>query len=171
MSTVSNNGKKKSLYERLYISANDFNMAKQYAEHLLKKGWYSAPYERRGSIYMQQSAFTTSLIVSYARPFTNSKGWPPFPDEFINYSEKEDQLHKKLISLRHQVYAHSDSNKYSIQPYKIDEDVLTDIVGEPFRMLSSDECKLVVKMISDIQSSLYPRLRKLRRELINEYTA
>ena len=161
---------KKALYGRLYVSANDFHMAKQYAEHLLKKGWHSAPYERRGTIYMQQSAFTTALVVSYARPFTNSKGWPRFPTEFIVYTEQENQLHEKLLEFRHQVYAHSDSEKYSIHPYKIEDNVFTDIVGEPFRKLTSDDCNLLVSMIKGIQNFLLPRLAELRGGLVDEDT-
>jgi len=171
MDDVRYSGQKKALYERLYVSANDFRMAKQYTEHLLKKVWHSAPFELRGSIYMQQSAFTTSLIVSYARPFTRSKGWPALPSEFVVYSEEQQQLHHKIMDLRHKVYAHSDSEKYSIRPYKIDDGVLTDIVGEPFRKLTSDECSLLLSMIDGIQIRLHPKLEELRCTIINEAKA
>ena len=162
---------KKDLYERLYVSAGDFSLAKQYAEHLLKKGWHAAPYERRGTIYMQQSAFTTALIVSYARPFTKSKGWPKFPQEFIAYDESANQLHKKIMDLRHQVYAHSDSTNYSIRPFKVSDSIISDIIAEPFRRLTANECKLLVGMIDNIQVLLLPRLEQLRKELADETTA
>ncbi|MDH5180299.1 MAG: hypothetical protein OEZ39_13400 [Gammaproteobacteria bacterium] len=166
-----NENEKKALYERLYVSLNDLHMAKQYAEWLIKKGWHSAPYERRGSIYMQQSAFTTSLIVSYCRPFTKSKGWPKLPSEFVVYSAEESVLHRKIMDLRHQVYAHSDSEKYSIRPWKISEDVFTDIVGEPFRRVSADECAKLVKMIAGVSKRIRPRLTVLQRELLGEKNA
>src|SRR5438445_12970197 len=109
MGATEGDSDKKALYARLYFSAQDFWYAKSYALHLIKKGWHSAPYERRGTIYMQQSAFTTSLIVSYARPFTRSNGWPKFPERFVQYDAQETLLHQRLLDLRHQVYAHSDS--------------------------------------------------------------
>jgi hypothetical protein len=146
----------------------DLSMAQHYAGHLIKKGWHSAPYERRGSIYMQQSAFTTSLIVSYARPFTKSKGWPSFPKEFMNYDEGARSLHEKLMNLRHQVYAHSDSSQHSIRPFQINDNQFVDIVGAPFLRLSKAECELVIRMINGIQSLLSPRLKLLQSELADE---
>lgn len=58
--------KKQRVYERLLVAAENFGFARQYAQHLLKKRWHSARWEHRGSIYMQQSAFVTALVVSYA---------------------------------------------------------------------------------------------------------
>lgn len=156
---------KRNLYERLYVSALDLGAARQYAVHLLKKGWHFAPYDRRGSIYMQQSAFTTSLVVSYARPFTRGEGWPPFPPEFRQYSAAEIALHEHLMLLRHKVYAHSDSSSYTVKPWRIDADLLTDVQGIPFLRLSKDECELVVLMIDGIHRLLEPRLAALREEI------
>ncbi len=156
---------KRELYERLYVSALDFGLARQYAAHLLKKGWHSAPYERRGSIYMQQTAFTTALVVSYARPFKGSRGWPPFPKEFWQYDQTQSALHEHLIGLRDQVCAHSDSSRYTVKPWRIDADSLTDIQSVPFLRLSKEECELVVSMINGIHRLLSPRLKLLRSEL------
>jgi hypothetical protein len=156
---------KRDLYERLYVSAMDLGMARQYAAYLLKKGWHSAPYERRGSIYMQQSAFTTALVVSYARPFTRGDGWPPFSQEFRQYGFAESTLHERLMTLRHKVYAHSDSSSYTVKPWRIDSDLLADIQGTPFLRLSMAECELIVSMINGVHNLLRPRLKVLQREL------
>ena len=117
---------------------------------------------------MQQSAFTTSLIVSYARPFTRGKGWPRFPLEFMQYNEDSAQLHQKILDLRHQVYAHSDSSRYSIRPFQMDSDLFADIIGAPFLRLTQDECKLLVAMIDSIRALLLPRLKELRKDLACE---
>lgn len=154
-----------SLYERLYVSAQDFASAKSYALHLLKKGWHSAPYQRRGTIYMQQSAFTTALIVSYARPFTKGKGWPMFPEKLVQFNAQEALMHQRILDLRHQVYAHSDSASYSIRPFKIGDNAYTDVVGAPFLLLKKEECDLIVGMIDGIFKRLGPELEKLRMEL------
>jgi|GEM_PF-2034815 len=153
------------LYERLFVSAGDFAQARQYALHLIKKGWHLAPCERRGSIYMQQSAFTTSLVVSYARPFTRSDGWPKFPDEFVQYSEPESLLHTHIMGLRHQVYAHSDSERYTVKPFRLDADSLADIVGEPFLRLSKEQCEMVIAMVDGIHERLHPRIKQMRIEI------
>lgn len=158
-----------ALYARLYVSTQDLSCARSYAQHLIKKGWHSAPYERRGTVYMQQSAFTTALVVSYCRPFTRGKGWPQFPERFVRYTVNEARLHRRILDLRHQVYAHSDSERYSIRPMKLGADVFSDIVGAPFLMLKKEECELVVCMIDGICRLLQPELESLRKELAKDW--
>ena len=85
------------LYGRLYVSREDIGFASYCAGVLLKKGWHGQPWERRGSIYQQQAAFTSALITAYARPFTTSKGWPTFPAKLIPYDAAELTLHNRLI--------------------------------------------------------------------------
>lgn len=121
---------KQRLYERLYV-AEDLGLARQYAQLLLKKGGHSAPWERRGSIYMQQSAFVTALVVSYVRAFTKSYGWPRLPEGTLPEGQGATALHKQLMDLRHEVYAHSDSKHHKVLPWRIDSEALTDVRGAP----------------------------------------
>jgi hypothetical protein len=129
------------LYSKLYVSISDVEFARYCACVLLKKGWHSQPWERRGTIYQQQAAFTSALVTAYGRPFTNSKGWPKIPEELIRYNEQETKLHKNLITLRHTVYAHSDSENYSIRPWR-SGDFSTDIVGAPTLRITSEDAQL-----------------------------
>jgi hypothetical protein len=156
---------KRALYERLYIAAQDFEMARQYAAFLTRKGWHSAPYERRGTVYMQQSAFTTALVVSYARPFTKSFGWPPLPNEIARYEEPDLEMHEYLLGLRHEVYAHSDSSRHRVRPFRIGNESLTDLVGTPFLRLSKFECEMVISMVTSKIKMIHPLLTQLRQEL------
>lgn len=153
------------LYERLFVAAEDLGLARQYAQHLLKKGWHSAPWERRGSIYMQQSAFVTALVVSYARAFTKSHGWPKFPEIFLSEDQAAIALHEQLISLRHEVYAHSDSKHHKVQPWRIDSEVLTDIRGAPFRCFTKGECELITELVDGILGRLSPQLAIMRAQI------
>lgn len=114
---------------------------------------------------MQQSAFTTSLVVSYARPFKQSYGWPDFPNEFKHYDTEQAVLHEQLIALRDQVFAHSDSASYTIRPYRIDSELLTEIEGVPFLRLSKVQCEQVIAMANGIVCRLRPRMTELRNEL------
>ena len=70
----------------------------------------------QGSICMQQAAFTTALIMSYSRPFIQSKGWPKLPQELVPYNTTELHIHEQVMQLRHQGYAHSDSSRHKIRP-------------------------------------------------------
>lgn len=156
---------KQKLYERLYVAAVDLGLARQYAQHLLTMGWHSAPYERRGSIYMQQSAFVTALVVSYARPFTQSRGWPKLPLDPLYHDQSYLGLHDRLISLRHECYAHSDSKHFKVQPWRIDSQTLTDVYGAPFRRLSKEECEQLLVMIDDVLARLSPMLDMMQAEI------
>jgi hypothetical protein len=52
---------------------------------ILKKQWHDEPWKRRGTVHQRQAAFTTASVTSYARPFVQSKGWPRFPSNLMNY--------------------------------------------------------------------------------------
>ncbi len=156
---------KQKLYERIYVAAEDIWLARQYAKHLLKNGWHSAPWERRGSIYMQQSAFVTALVVSYARAFTKSYGWPSLPDGILPEDQGSKVLHEQLIKLRHEVYAHSDSKHHKIQPWRLDSEVITNIRGSPILRFTKDECERIIELIDKIRERLMPKIISMRAEI------
>jgi hypothetical protein len=96
---------KKTQLERLFASTYDFGQANFCARYLLKKGWHSNPWERRGTIYAQQTAFVTNLIVAYARPFVTSKGWPAYPSKLTNFDAMQKEMHERLLQMRHEIFA------------------------------------------------------------------
>lgn len=130
------------LYSRLYVSGLDFDFAAYCLGVLLKKGWHCQPWERRGTIYQQQSAFTSALVIAYARPFTKSKGWPHFPSELKAFDLEESAMHKHIMELRHTIYAHSDSKHYAVIPWRT-EAFSTDILTAPWphRAVASNNCE------------------------------
>jgi hypothetical protein len=148
------------LYSKLYVSSSDIAFAQYCATVILKKGWHSQPWQRRGTIYQQQAVFTTALVTAYVRPFTHSKGWPNLPSDLLTYDAQERALHKKLINLRHTVYAHSDSKNYSIRPWHT-EDFSTDIVGAPVMRITSEEATLFQVMTRKLLLSMDARRKTL----------
>jgi hypothetical protein len=148
------------LYSKLAVSGFDIGFARYCASVILKKGWHDEPWKRRGTIYQQQAAFTTALVTAYGRPFTQSKGWPSFPLKLIAYNAQEEALHKRLIQLRHTVYAHSDSASYSIRPWRSGE-FSTDIVGAPALRITAAEAKLFMRMTSKLLASINLRMEAL----------
>jgi len=153
----------RQLYSKLYVSRNDIEFARYCARVLLKKGWHVQPWERRGSIYQQQSVFTLSLVVAYGRVFTHSKGWPRLPVEFMAaYDESEAALHQQLIEWRHTTYAHSDSTKYSVQPWRrMHSSFTTDILSAPVLRISASDTKLFLDMTSKLLRAISDRMRSL----------
>ena len=47
------------LYGKLFVSRNDIGFAQYCASELLKKGWHSLWWERRGTVYQQQAVYTS----------------------------------------------------------------------------------------------------------------
>lgn len=151
-----------NLFRRLHVSLADIRSARFCAGVLLKNGWHHTPWERGGTIYDRQSAFTTALVVSYGRPFTTSKGWPQFPDRLLDAYEAGDKvLHRQLLDLRGTVYAHSDSTSYDIRPspkhYTIQH--------FPSMMITASDCKQFQRMTL----ALIKRIRERYDELSETY--
>jgi hypothetical protein len=164
---VADMSKESALYQRLYIAREDLHFANSFAQHLLKKGWHFAPWERRWTTYVQQAAFTSAFVTAYARPFTRSVGWPEFPMRLAPYLQTELRLHQQIILLRHQVYAHSDSSRHNVRPMRIVGHPSA-IVGSPFLRLSKDELELAIVMIRKTISLLEQELEMLMPRIERE---
>ncbi|HJU70864.1 MAG TPA: hypothetical protein VJ603_03385 [Paucimonas sp.] len=151
-----------SLYELLYVAEEDLAQASFYAGHLLKNSWHFVPWEtrRRWKTYMQQSAYTTALVVAYSRAFVKSRGWPEFPKRLIKYSQEQNLLHKKILNLRNEVYAHSDIKLRQIKPVKIN-DYPSAIEYLPEMRLKKEEIEELINMISITKSTIRNRLKQL----------
>jgi hypothetical protein len=63
---------------------------------IIKKGWHHQPWERRASIYLQQSVYTTAFVVAYVRPFTTRRA--QFPQDLIVFNLHEMELHELVRS-------------------------------------------------------------------------
>jgi hypothetical protein len=74
-------------------------------------------------------------------------------------------LHKRLMSLRHEVYAHSDSKHHKVQSWRIDSKVLTDIRGAPFGRFTKGECERITELIDGIRERLLPKITFMRTEI------
>lgn len=119
-------------YGRLDIAARDLYQTIEFGEFILKMGWKAKPWSR-GTTYLQQSAFVTSMVVSYGRAFSKSNGWGKLPKFFIqSFTSEEASLHADMLDKRNQVYAHSDSVHYPISPWDSDHhtDIITLVVFE-----------------------------------------
>ena len=155
------NARDAALYGRLYVSNSDIAFAAYCAGVLLQKGWHGQPWERRGTIYQQQSAFTSALITAYGRPFTTSKGWPEIPRKLIPYDAEQMTLHRRLLDLRNKVYAHSDSESFSVRPWR-SADFETTIIGAPPLRISKEDVDQFLAMTQSLHVSLSKRMKALR---------
>lgn len=158
--TLSLSTKAHVLYEKLHVSRIDIFTAIFCVDTIIKNKRHNMPWERRGSIYKQQSIYMTALVVSYARPFTRSEGWPALPADLLGFSIDERELHDSILKLRNKVYAHSDSASYSIRPVMIGE-IVTAIEGLPILRFTADQATLFREMATNHCLSITSRLRLL----------
>ena len=148
------------LYAKLYASLSDIAFARQCAEHIRQKGWNRRPWSR-GSGYFQQSAFVTSLVVSYGRPFASSRGQPNFPQRLLPYDAFQRALHDLLMQQRNQIYAHSDLEHWTVRPWR-SEDIETTIVGQPILALEPDQITGFLTMTESLIDRIRERMSALR---------
>ena len=162
---MSETSHKKRQFDRLFASSHDFAQANFCARYLLKKGWHSKPWERRGTIYQQQTAFVTNTVIAYARPFVGSEGWPGFPWRLTNFDADQKEMHNKILRVRHRIFAHSDCENFKFRPVDMGSSQTT-VERVPFVILSSDESERIKVMTEELIKSIDRKLEELHRELL-----
>lgn len=113
---------------------------------------------------MKQEAFTTALIVAYARPFTKGIGWPLFPLKLCDYDAEEKAIHSNLISKRHSIYAHSDAQSHPVIPVNIGG--YPSFIGKQYANYLPRSClEAIQSMVEKTQSNIQRELKVLLRSV------
>jgi hypothetical protein len=142
---------------------SDLRQASFFARHLLKKGWHFEPFDRRirWSTYMQQAAFTSALVTSYCRPFAQTRKGSTLPNRVASFASlHERELHRRVLSLRNTVYAHSDVALHQVRPVAI-EGYPTAVVTMPVLRLSKEDTELLHSMIERLIDNISERLSEI----------
>jgi hypothetical protein len=149
-------------YERLIVFEEDFRQADYFANFLRKKGWHFDPWDTkiRSSTYMQQAAFTSALVTAYCRPFAQSRGKPALSvKKMARYNTQQKALHERLITLRNEVYAHSEVAIRNVRPWTIG--------GEESAIVRFPALKLTREEVEDAGGMIHLMLTAIRRQLQN----
>src|SRR6185312_5754397 len=148
-------------YALLHVSEEDLRQASFYASHLLKKGWHSEWYERRGTVYYQQAAYTTALVMAYTRPFTQTRGGSSLHGKTIaGFSEEQKAQHKRMKVLRDNIYAHTDIPTRRVRPVSF-AGYPSAIETVPPMRLHKAEVEHLQTMIALVQKSIGEQKRGL----------
>ena len=105
---------------RLYISLNDLRDARKFAAYIIKRGLHDKKTELRK---LEHLAFNTALIVSYSRPFKSSQHFKGQGKSSLDgyehkvLGEAEVELHRQILALRDQAYAHSDARSHLFEGF------------------------------------------------------
>ncbi|RYF39646.1 MAG: hypothetical protein EOO38_22990 [Cytophagaceae bacterium] len=147
------------LYKKLWASSRDITLAQQYAEHINKKGWYRQPWSK-GAIYFQQSAYVTSMVVSYGRPFATGRNGVSFPGRLLGYTGADKALHEKMLTLRHEIYAHSDPGHWTTIPWR-SEGFETVIFKKPPLLIEQVEVIQFIAMTGPLLTRINARIHEI----------
>lgn len=147
------------LYKKLWASARDIRLAQQYAEHIDKKDWYREPWSR-GTGYFQQSAYVTSMVVSYGRPFITGRTGIAFPKRLVRYGPDDASLHRKLLTLRNEIYAHSDPEHWTTIPWR-SEGLETVVFKEPKLLIVKAEVVQFIAMTGPLLTRINARIHEI----------
>jgi len=109
---------------RLNIFLFDFNQARQFSGYILRRKLHAVK-NPHAMAKLVHSAFNTSLIVSYSRPFhqsNNTAGLRVSLREAVQavLSGDEIALHRRVIDMRDQTFAHSDAAAHEIKGFNYD---------------------------------------------------
>lgn len=104
---------------RLMMSALDFRHALSAATFLLEDVDWTKSY--RSEELRRFKCYETTMVVSYARPFTQARGHgAPFGWKLIKpafqINEAEAALHSRMMDSRNRLHAHSDGDTTLIRP-------------------------------------------------------
>jgi hypothetical protein len=155
------------LYRRLWLSRIDLEEAKStIAEIVVRR----LPYPRsRGPSSLLQ-ALTTSLVVSYARPFVNARGQSAVAERTIPgsllrvYSSAERAFHERLLEMRNREAAHSDADilEMYIEVFPDGDGGICRVSRNPLRRV---ELRALERMIEKLEGEIERRCDELRLRL------
>ncbi len=155
------------LYRRLYLARIDLDEAKATVEELLTR---RIPLPRGKPPSGLLMALTTALVVSYARPFVNSRGQSEVAEKAVPgtllriLTSGERELHEALLDIRNKEVAHSDAEilEISITLYEDGDGAIFRNARAPFQRRT---LQAIHRMIKKLEQALDQRCTELRTEL------
>lgn len=155
------------LYRRLWLSRVDLEEAKATIDEILR---LNLPLPRRERPCPLLMALTTALVVSYARPFVNSRGQSAVAERTVPgsllrvLSSDQRVFHDYLIDVRNREVAHSDADamELSLRLYADGDSAVLRIAREPFR---KKELRILRRIVVKLENEIEHRCVELRQVL------
>jgi len=150
---------------RLNIFLFDFRDARRFAQYILKRKWPRVMNLQSGS-GLVHLAFNTSLIISYSRPFHESREGAGLPRARLNpdvalLNDAERAFHQRVLDKRDQAYAHSDAVEHEIEGW--DYSGSTVKIYKPIDPLTEVETRMLAVMIGKWITYLEERRSMLKK--------
>jgi hypothetical protein len=155
------------LYRRLWLSRVDLEEARATIDELLQLNLPLPKKDRPSPLLM---ALTTALVVSYSRPFVNSRGQSAVAEKTVPgsllrvLSSNQRAFHNYLIDVRNREVAHSDAEamELSLKLYADGDSAVLRISREPLR---KKELQALRRMVVKLEGEIERRCIELRQVL------
>ncbi len=155
------------LYRRLWISSLDLREAQATIGLTLGS---VIPHPRRKEPSPLLTALTTALVVSYARPFVNSRGHSDAADRVVPGSllrvltSVEREIHDSMVDIRNTEVAHSDADvlELALELFAGGDGGVCRVTRRPFLRA---ELHAIDRIIKKLLVEIDRRCEELRQEL------
>lgn len=161
---------KKRRFRRWKLSAIDLGQAYSWVDYMLENELHleKGTEERKVGRGLQ-----TAVIVTYCRPFSRNferdHTAATLDDSFLDvYSERERAFHSRLIDLRNQIFAHTDSEARDL---KIST---SELAGQtiawprshnPYAVMGQEELRTLKMMLKKLRGAISEKSIELQKEL------
>jgi len=155
------------LYRRLWLSRIDLTEAQEILDTILS---LRLPYPRRKPPSALLNALTIALVISYSRPFVDSRGGVSvaerkLPGELLRFlTSKERRVHQAIIEIRNKEVAHSDADilELALRLYPDGDSCVCRSARVPFYR---SELQVIRRMIDKILNGIEEKCKEIRKLL------
>lgn len=140
---------------RLNLFLMDFQDAQKFARYIIRRKFHAVRNDRAVA-KLVHLAFNTSLVVAYSRPFHKSNDeirdgkkirvWLRDAVDSILDTAADKAVHDKVIKLRDETFAHSDSAAREIEGFNYEGNTVLFYKG-PLEVITREETLRLGKMI------------------------
>lgn len=156
-------------FRRWILSSIDLDQAIEWANIILENQLYEEGGEEAQTI---SRGLQTSMVVAYSRPFSGNYDREHttgrLNDEFLEvYDDDEKALHNRIIRLRHQVFAHSDSEVRGLEvnvTLFVDVTLAIPVSHNPHVSMTREELERFRKMARKLQSRISKEMVKIQEK-------
>lgn len=157
---------------RLNLFLMDFRDAQKFAHYIIRRKLHTVKNDRAVA-KLVHLAFNTSLVVAYSRPFHKSNDqirdgkkvrvWLRDAVDSILDTAADKALHDKLIKLRDETFAHSDSAAREIEGFNYERNTIL-FYKAPVEVITREETRQLDKMIEQWIAHLEQQRSEMKAE-------
>lgn len=161
---------KKRRFRRWKLSSIDLGQAYSWVDYILENELYL---EEGAEDRTVGRGLQTAMIVTYCRPFSRNferdHTAATLDDSFLDvYSERERAFHSRLLDLRNQIFAHTDSEARDLK-------ISTSELGgqtiawprshNPYPVMEQEELETLKTMLEKLRGAISEKSIELQKEL------